>query len=105
VHYGNGSGLAYGAAEASDGSITSVQFNDPFEGLVVRPAGGSLTARVRERVLIPARDFSLRGSASYAGGTVQVSVNDQREVTVPNGSFSFPIMPNHSHGTTGKGTG
>ena len=107
VHYGNGTGVAYGAVEASDGSMTSVRFNDPDggNGLVVTSAGGSLTARVHERVLIPERDDTLRGTGSYVGGTVQVSVNFQRPVSVPNGSFSFDLFPSrHSHGTSGNGT-
>ena len=108
VHYGNGTGLGYGVVEASDGSIKSVQFNDPDggNGLVVRSAGSALAVRIEERVLIPGKDDTIRGTASFSGGTVQVAVNNQRPVTLPNGSFSFNLFPRHdAHGTNGNGTG
>jgi hypothetical protein len=92
VHYDNGVGATDGYADASDGSITLIQFNDR-DNLVVRSAGSSLAATIRERVLIPGADDTIRGKASFSGGTVEVSVNSQRPVTVPNGSFSFALSP------------
>jgi hypothetical protein len=92
VHYDNGVGAADGRAEASDGSMTSVQFDDR-DNLVIRSAGSSLAARIQERVLIPGADDTIRGTASFSGGTVEVSVNSQRPVAVPNGSFSYALSP------------
>ena len=95
LHYGNVTEVAYGAAVARDGSMTSVQFNDPDDGndLIITAAAGSLTAQVHERVLIPEQDTAIHGTASFSGGTVEVRINSSRPVSVPNGSFSFETRP------------